>query len=67
MYTTCRDVTPWRVAFRRRYFTSARQLQKSLDGFLRFYNEERPHQGYRTQGRTPAEVFWGPVGSAKEV
>ena len=49
----------WRVAFRRAYFTSRRQLQRSLDGFLRFYNEERPHQGYRLRGRTPAEVFWG--------
>ena len=58
----------WRVAFRRRYFTSAHQLQVSLDGFLRFSGEERPHQGYRTQGRTPAEVFWGVAAhaSAKE-
>jgi len=30
----------WRVAFRRRYFTCAHQLQRSLAGFLRFYNEE---------------------------
>jgi transposase InsO family protein len=49
----------WRVVFRRRYFTARRQLQESLDRFLRFYNEERPHQGYRLRGRTPAEVFWG--------
>lgn len=56
----------WRVAFRRRYFTRTHQLQRSLDGFLRFYNEERPHQGYRTQGRTPAEVFWGAAVPAKE-
>ncbi len=56
----------WRVVFRRRYFTRARQLQASLDAFLQFYNEERPHQGYRTQGRTPAEVIWGAVVAAKE-
>jgi len=31
----------------------------SLDGFLHFYNFERPHQGYRTKGRTPSEIFWG--------
>jgi transposase InsO family protein len=49
----------WRVAFRRRYFTSRTQLQLSLDQFLRFYNDERPHQGYRTRGRTPSEIFWG--------
>lgn len=51
----------WRIAFRRRYFRQRFQLQRSLEGFLHFYNHERPHQGYRTQGRTPAEIFWGPA------
>jgi transposase InsO family protein len=37
----------WRVAFRRRYFTSRTALQRSLDAFLRFYHE-RPHHGYRS-------------------
>ena len=49
----------WRVEFRRRYFTRLGQLQHSLDGFLRFYNHERPHHGYRTRGRTPATIFLG--------
>jgi hypothetical protein len=51
----------WRIAFRRQYFTSARAVQRSLDGFLRFYNEQHPHQGYRLLGRTPAQLFWGAV------
>ena len=53
------DDPAWTLAyrFRRRCF----QLQASLDGFLHFCNFERPHQGYRTKGRTPAEVFWGAV------
>jgi len=51
----------WRIAFRRRYFRKRFQLQASLDSFLQFYNFERPHQGYRTKGRTPAEVFWGAI------
>jgi len=51
----------WRVAFRRQHFTSLRQLQRSLDGFLRFYNTQRPHQGYRLRGRTPVTVFAGAV------
>jgi transposase InsO family protein len=51
----------WRVAFRRRYFRRRVQLQTSLDGFLKHYNFERVHQGYRTKGRTPAEIFWGAV------
>jgi hypothetical protein len=28
-------------------------------GFMQFYNHERPHQGYRVRGRTPAALFWG--------
>jgi len=51
----------WRVVFRRRYFTSRLALQRSLDGFMRYYNEDRPHQGYRVRGRTPAALVWGAV------
>lgn len=49
----------WRIEFRRRYFTRRRQLERSLAAFLDFYNHQRPHQGYRTRGRTPGEIFWG--------
>jgi transposase InsO family protein len=49
----------WRVEFRRRYFTHRAQLEASLQGFLRFYNEQRPHHGYRLKGRTPSELVWG--------
>lgn len=49
----------WRIQFRRRYFTSRRQLQQSLDAFLRFYNTQRAHSGYRLRGRTPGALFWG--------
>src|SRR5437660_3796490 len=49
----------WRVAFRRRYFTNRAALQRTLDGFMRYYNTERPHQGYRVRGRTPAALVWG--------
>ena len=52
----------WRIEFRRRYFTRLPQLQRSLDGFLRFYNHERPHHGYRTRGQTPAALFLGAKG-----
>jgi len=51
----------WRVAFRRRYFTSRRQLQASLDGFLSFYNHHRPHHGYRLKGAVPAQLFLGAI------
>ena len=49
----------WRIEFRRRYFTRLAQLEHSLQSYLRFYNFERAHHGYRTQGRSPAELVWG--------
>jgi IS30 family transposase len=49
----------WRVEFRRRYFTRVGQIERSLEGALRFYNYDRPHRGYRTRGRTPASILWG--------
>src|SRR5438093_684580 len=49
----------WRVEFRRRYFTTRAALARSLDDFVRFYNEHRPHQGYRLRGHPPATRFWG--------
>ena len=50
--------------FRRRYFTSRAALAQTLDDFMRFYNEQRPHHGYRLGGRTPAAVFHGAVRAA---
>jgi transposase InsO family protein len=47
----------WRVEFRRRFFTHPSALQAALDRYLHFYNHRRPHHGYRTRGRTPAEIF----------
>ena len=48
----------YRVAFRYRYYTSAAAIDADLQAFLRFYNFERPHRGYRTRGRTPASVLF---------
>lgn len=44
------------VEFRRRFF-SATAMQAALDRYLDFYNHRRPHQGYRTQGRTPGDIL----------
>ncbi len=48
----------YRVAFRYRYYTSAATVDADLQAWLRFYNFERPHRGYRTKGRTPASIFF---------
>jgi transposase InsO family protein len=49
----------WRVEFHRRYFTKVSHLQASLQSYLRLYNFDRPHRGYRTRGQTPASLFLG--------
>jgi transposase InsO family protein len=49
----------WRVVFRQSYFTRLEHLERALQRYLRFYNEERTHRGYRLQGRTPRSVFEG--------
>ena len=49
----------WRIEFRRRYFSRLQQLEASLQSYLRFYNHERTHHGYRTRGRTPASIVIG--------
>jgi len=48
----------WRIEFRRRFFTSGAAMQTALDRYLEFYNTRRSHQGYRTRGRTPGEMFF---------
>jgi hypothetical protein len=48
----------YRVAFRYRFYTRARDIDADLQAWLRFYNFERPHRGYRTKGRRPAEIFY---------
>src|SRR5207249_1945801 len=55
----------WRLVFRRHYFTSRAALDRSLRGFVQFYNFDRPHHGYRVRGRTPATIFHGAVAAAR--
>lgn len=47
----------YRVAFRYRYYLKVETIDADLQAFLRFYNFERPHRGYRTKGRTPGSIF----------
>jgi len=48
----------YRTAFRYRYYTSAHDIDRDLAAWLCHYNFERPHRGYRTRGRRPAELFY---------
>lgn len=47
----------YKVAFRKKIYSSLEELQKNLDEWLEDYNNKRTHQGKRCQGRTPMETF----------
>jgi len=43
------------IKFREKVYESVEFLQKDFDKWLKFYNEQRPHLGYRNQGKKPME------------
>jgi hypothetical protein len=47
----------FRVAGRSTWYTEVAEIQRDLDSFLDDYNLRRTHQGYRLQGRTPAQAL----------
>ncbi len=47
----------FRVAGRTTWYEDVAQIQADLDRFLDYYNLQRSHQGYRLQGRTPAQAL----------
>jgi hypothetical protein len=47
----------YRVAFRRKIYSTTEELQRDLDLWLKEYNEVRPHQGRWCYGKTPLQTF----------
>jgi len=47
----------YRIVFRQKLYEEVETLQKDLDKWLHEYNYERPHLGYRNQGRRPWETI----------
>jgi len=43
----------YQITFRKKLYSSLEELQLDLDGWLKFYNTERTHQGKVCNGRTP--------------
>ena len=43
----------YRVAFRKKLYHRQEELQQDLNGWLKEYNEQRPHQGRWCYGKTP--------------
>ena len=56
----------YRITFRKKIYTTLVELQKDLDEWLRYYNEERIHQGRWCYGRTPMQTFFDTIPLAKE-
>lgn len=47
----------FRVQGPQTWYLEIAEIQRDLDRFVRYYNLERSHQGYRLQGRTPAQAL----------
>jgi len=47
----------YQVTFRKKIYTDMASLQKDLDEWLAYYNNERTHQGKMCCGRTPMETL----------
>lgn len=47
----------FRKAFRERFYATVEDLQADFDAWLRSYNTERPHRGYRNNGRRPLDTI----------
>lgn len=47
----------YQVTFRKKLYDSLEMLQKDLDEWLNYYNNERTHQGKMCCGRTPMETL----------
>jgi transposase InsO family protein len=47
----------WRMAFRRRHFTSIHQLRAEADAWLVHYDNRRKNHGDLMRGRTPKHVL----------
>lgn len=47
----------FRKAFREKFYETVESLQNDFDSWLKYYNEERPHQGYRNMGKRPLDTI----------
>ncbi|MFC1555671.1 IS481 family transposase [candidate division KSB1 bacterium] len=47
----------YQVVFRKRFYETLEQLNDDLQIYLKIYNYQRTHQGKRTKGRVPAELY----------
>jgi transposase InsO family protein len=56
----------YQVAFRTKVYNSIEELQTDLDGWLKEYNESRPHSGKYCYGKTPMQTFMDTLPMTRE-
>ena len=54
------------VAFRKKLYNSIDSLQKDLNEWIAYYNNERPHSGRYCYGKTPMQTFTESLSLAKQ-
>jgi hypothetical protein len=54
------------IAFRKKLYDSLELLQKDLDNWVEYYNNERPHSGRYCFGKTPMQTFSESLPLAKD-
>jgi transposase InsO family protein len=54
------------VAFRKKLYKSIETMQKDLDQWLEYYNEQRPHSGKYCFGKMPLQTFFDSKNLAEE-
>ncbi|QPJ63853.1 MAG: transposase [Candidatus Nitronauta litoralis] len=47
----------YKVAFRKKLYQSIEAIQKDMDDFMRYYNNQRTNQGKHCQNRTLMQTF----------
>ncbi len=47
----------YQITFRKKMYSNIEELQKDLDEWLDYYNNERTHQGKICNGRTPMDTL----------
>lgn len=47
----------FRVAGRTNFYETVDEMENDFQTYLKFYNNERYHQGRNMNGRTPCQVF----------
>jgi Integrase core domain len=45
------------VAFRKKLYTNLEEMQKDLDEWMKYYNQDPTHSGRYCYGKTPMETF----------